>query len=287
MPDDKKRDRRSFFRQLFLKGAEKLHEATEKVAQQFKAFEPPPPPPPAYHYDERRYDGTGTRYLRPPGALPQPAFGDTCSRCGDCVKACPAQAIKLDFKAIRMHVNGGEFVGADASREVIANTSRDREGAVGSMTRSASGKPLTDVRGSDKAPLTDVRGSSEESFTAGGLPYIIARESPCVICTDLSCMKACPTGALRKLDTGSQIQMGYAMTDQSRCIRGGGYAIYDEPTSITGEDCRICVTSCPLGADAIGIDGHGTIEIRHGCVGCGVCEQVCPTEQPSVWVEPW
>ncbi len=279
MPDDKKRDRRSFFRQLFLKGAEKLHEATEKVAQQFKVFEPPPPPPPAYHYDERRYDGTGTRYLRPPGALPQPAFGDTCSRCGDCVKACPAQAIKLDINAIVAH------------------------SAAAAATQGAPGNPLTDVRGSDKAPLTDVRGSdkatltpspahpltpsSSESFTAGGLPYIIARESPCVICTDLSCMKACPTGALRKLDTGSQIQMGYAMTDQSRCIRGGGYAIYDEPTSITGEDCRICVTSCPLGADAIGIDGHGTIEIRHGCTGCGVCEQVCPTEPASVWVEPW
>lgn len=33
------------------------------------------------------------RYLRPPGALPEMAFLAACTRCGDCVKACPVQAI--------------------------------------------------------------------------------------------------------------------------------------------------------------------------------------------------
>ena len=35
-------------------------------------------------------------FLRPPGALPEPQFRDMCSRCGACVKVCPAQCIKLD-----------------------------------------------------------------------------------------------------------------------------------------------------------------------------------------------
>ena len=34
-----------------------------------------------------------TRYVRPPGALPEMGFLAACTRCGDCVRACPAQAI--------------------------------------------------------------------------------------------------------------------------------------------------------------------------------------------------
>ncbi|HEX5633941.1 MAG TPA: 4Fe-4S dicluster domain-containing protein [Gemmatimonadales bacterium] len=33
------------------------------------------------------------RYLRPPGALPEMAFLAACTRCGDCARACPVQAI--------------------------------------------------------------------------------------------------------------------------------------------------------------------------------------------------
>ena len=220
--DEKQSGRRGFFPQLFVGAIEKVEEAGKRFAQQMKVLEPERPAyTPSYDPYDYRWDGSGTRYLRPPGALPAPGFADTCSRCGDCVKACPAQAIKI------------------------------------------------------------------EENTAGGLPYIIARESPCVVCTDLSCMKVCPTGALRKLEGVHQIQMGYAVTDQSRCLRGGGYSIYEEPTSLTGEDCQLCVTQCPIGPQAIAIDNHGTVEVRHGCIGCGVCEQVCPTEPPSIWVEPW
>lgn len=36
-----------------------------------------------------------TFILRPPGALPEPAFLDACHRCGRCVEACPVEAIAL------------------------------------------------------------------------------------------------------------------------------------------------------------------------------------------------
>jgi ferredoxin-type protein NapG len=38
-------------------------------------------------------------WLRPPGALAEQSFLDTCSRCGECVRVCPAQCIKLDPSA--------------------------------------------------------------------------------------------------------------------------------------------------------------------------------------------
>lgn len=35
-------------------------------------------------------------WLRPPGALPEQQFRDVCSRCGECVRACPTSAISID-----------------------------------------------------------------------------------------------------------------------------------------------------------------------------------------------
>lgn len=222
MSDERKASRRGFFRQLFIQGVERFEEAGQKIADQFDAIaaEDKPAYTP-YDYNHNYWNPDAQRFLRPPGALPEPAFTDTCSKCGDCVKACPAQCIRL------------------------------------------------------------------EDDKAGGLPHIVARESPCVVCTDLSCMKVCPTGALQMVEGRAFIQMGYAITDHSRCLRGEGYAVYDDETSLMGEDCRLCVTQCPMGEEALGIDGHGVVEVRHGCIGCGVCEQVCPTESPSIWVEPW
>jgi ferredoxin-type protein NapG len=34
------------------------------------------------------------RYLRPPGSLPEMAFLAACTRCGDCIQACPPYAIR-------------------------------------------------------------------------------------------------------------------------------------------------------------------------------------------------
>ncbi|MBP2017345.1 ferredoxin-type protein NapG [Symbiobacterium terraclitae] len=37
----------------------------------------------------------GQRYLRPPGAIEESAFLLACTRCGECVRACPVGAIQL------------------------------------------------------------------------------------------------------------------------------------------------------------------------------------------------
>jgi ferredoxin-type protein NapG len=128
-----------------------------------------------------------------------------------------------------------------------------------------------------------------EKDKAGGRPFIKARAAPCVVCDDLSCMKVCPTGALKLVEDRAQIRMGYATVDHWRCLRGesGEYDHETGQVKISGEDCRVCIAQCPFGEDAIGVDQyHGTIEVREGCTGCGVCERACPTEPASIWVEP-
>ncbi len=109
---------------------------------------------------------------------------------------------------------------------------------------------------------------------AGGLPHIVARTAPCVVCDSLACMKGCPSGALQNVGRADHIMMGFATVAHDTCLR------------TTGEECTLCVDPCPLGESAIGIGEAGQVEVRAGCIGCGVCERACPTEPTSIWVEP-
>jgi len=77
--------------------------------------------------------------------------------------------------------------------------------------------------------------------------------------------------------------MGLAIVDHERCLRRPDAPLIDDQQ----EDCQICVTQCPIGASAIGIeDQTSRIEVKDGCTGCGVCERECPTLPASIVVEP-
>ena len=98
-PEDKPVNRRRFFREglrELLKPLANAVEPFEEVARQlskmddtFGALESAPKATPTVK-------GPGRSWLRPPGALDEQAFRDTCSRCGTCVSVCPAQCIKID-----------------------------------------------------------------------------------------------------------------------------------------------------------------------------------------------
>jgi ferredoxin-type protein NapG len=107
MSDDRPMDRRRFFREglrELLKPLADAAEPIERALREFESIQSPaeprvsrprptasaPAPPPVV-------------WLRPPGALPESDFLETCSRCGTCVSVCPAQAIKIDPTAARGH----------------------------------------------------------------------------------------------------------------------------------------------------------------------------------------
>ena len=140
-------------------------------------------------------------WVRPPGALPEPRFLEKCTRCTDCLVACPRHSIR------RL---GPEF---------------------------------------DKIQ---------------GTPAIIPLESPCVLCHDLPCIQACPTGALVPTPI-PELAMGTAVVDGAAC-----YIAHDLP-------CDYCIEHCPLTGQAIarGTDGIPVVN-ELACVGCGVCAHSCP-----------
>ncbi len=197
--------------------------------------------------------------LRPPGALEEGEFLAACIKCGQCVQVCPVQAIAL------ADVDDGLAVGA---------------------------------------------------------PFIDARAQACDFsCDALSCILACPTGALdHALSAKEEVRAGLAvLTRPDACLarqglgfrgraRGPGFnglLRYEEidrwvplPVSDHGYDrelCDLCVVECPIGEKALTLaslapgapDGAMTPVVGQACVGCGVCEMICPVEgAPAISVKP-
>lgn len=126
----------------------------------------------------------------------------------------------------------------------------------------------------DACPAQAILSLTLPNDPADGTPHIVPSIQACVVCEDLACMSVCPSGALSPVSAQS-IRMGLAEVRHDVCLR------------TSGEDCRLCVDFCPIGADAleIGLDRRVVVH-QSACVGCGVCEMQCPTQPRAIFVRP-
>jgi ferredoxin-type protein NapG len=194
--------------------------------------------------------------LRPPGAIPERDFLASCIKCGQCVQVCPVKAIEL--------------------------------------------------------------GDIGDGFGIG-TPHIAARDQACDFsCDAVQCILACPTGALsHKLSKKEEVRIGFARLDKpDACLarqgagfkgqaRGPGYTgmhryaeidrwkpipVADHPYDV--ELCDLCVRECPI-KDAIALepltadpnDRRRTPVVKDACVGCGMCEMICPASPVAIVVD--
>jgi len=194
--------------------------------------------------------------LRPPGAVSEKNFLALCIKCGQCLQVCPYHSIKLN-----------------------------------------------DIG----------KGYGE------GTPYIDANERGCYACNAVPCVLACPSGALdHKTEKAEDIKMGIAVLEfPDTCLAMSNTPVpegYDHkmlaftssvrnetPEEIElikkfngfeGKQCTLCADMCPipnpLSAIAMVPDSKGgkRPEIYDGCIGCGACQDVCPTSKPSIVIKP-
>ena len=95
-------------------------------------------------------------------------------------------------------------------------------------------------------------------------PYINPTVRACTLCG--KCAAACPTAALSPVPI-DEVRMGIARIDQAAC-----YPWIDRGI------CGACVSICPLGERAIHYEMWNQYRpvVHTGCVGCGLCVEVCP-----------
>lgn len=95
-------------------------------------------------------------------------------------------------------------------------------------------------------------------------PFINPEEKACILCA--KCMDVCPTDALTPTPI-RETDMGIAQIDRSAC-----YPWVDRGI------CGACVGVCPLGESAIKFKKWNQYQplVQKGCVGCGLCVEVCP-----------
>jgi len=194
--------------------------------------------------------------LRPPGAIAEDSFLALCIKCGQCLQVCPYHAIEL------ADVDKGYGVGT---------------------------------------------------------PFIDANTRACYACNAVPCVLACPSGALdHGTEKAEDIKMGIAVLEfPDTCLamknepvpEGYNDKMYAFTGSVRhpneleinllkkfdgyeGKECTLCADMCPipnpLSAIAMVRDANGgnRPEIYDGCIGCGACQEVCPTKTPSIIVKP-
>lgn len=97
-------------------------------------------------------------------------------------------------------------------------------------------------------------------------PVVRPRRAPCLLC--MKCPSACPSGALDP-----------TVTDMRRAGMGQAYILEDRCHNFTdGVMCWTCYDKCPLRGEAVILKNGITPAMTRRCVGCGICEYVCPVQ---------
>lgn len=123
----------------------------------------------------------------------------------------------------------------------------------------------------DVCPVHAIFKAPTSAGLAAGSPMIDPAVEPCVVCPDIPCARACPTGALVPPAGWPGVHMGRLELVPETCL------------AFQGVQCGICARSCPVGERAIRLDADGKPLLdAEGCVGCGVCVRACPTSPSSL-----
>lgn len=221
--------------------------------------------------------------LRPPGALDERDFLASCIKCGQCVQVCPVSAIKLADLIDGVGV-GTPYIDP---REQACDFSCDAVQCIlacptGSLTyhkpdflgvrpgAALAAKPILLAKEKDAEPTLNLK----ERIGVARL----TRPEAC-----LAIQGKGFKGQARGADFKGHLR--YMEVDRWKPIK-----VSDHPYDVA--ECDLCARECPIkGAISIETvfapDGskRKSPVIHEPCVGCGVCEMVCPVEPACITIE--
>ena len=222
--------------------------------------------------------------LRPPGALDEKNFLASCIKCGQCVQVCPVDAIRLADLIDGVGV-GAPYIDA---RDQACDFSCDAVQCIlacptGSLTY-------------NKPAFLEIRPGAQ----LAAKPILLAKENdpePTLNLTERMGVARLTRPEVCLAIKGRGIKgpaRGHTFRGKMRYVRIDRW----KPVPIAGvrydvEECDLCVRECPI-KGAISIETvyapDGSLRkspvVHEPCVGCGVCEMICPTEPGSIEIVP-
>jgi ferredoxin-type protein NapG len=105
-------------------------------------------------------------------------------------------------------------------------------------------------------------------------PMLRPDQRPCVMCVDVPCAAACPTGALLMPSDPTHMPIALAIVMDNLCL------------NTRGETCDACLGVCPTpGAIAAGPGGVPRVS-ADACTGCGQCARHCRAYPKAIHLRP-
>jgi len=237
----------------------------------------------AAYYFKDKSDIKSKGFIRPPGSRNEKDFLSLCIKCGLCVQICPINAIKLadwnDGLSYGTPFIDPRLQACDFSCDAIQCAETCPTSAINFQLFKNAGNKAVE-------PLY-------KKYPKGNFPKNM---NPFKV--QIHAMKRASKIGIAKIANPTQC-LAYQGQGYEGVIGDGHHASLREPgateridigiTEVKREICDLCVIYCPLQKDAIIMekteDGKMLPKILDGCVGCGVCQMVCPTTPAAIVVE--
>ena len=230
---------------------------------------------------------------------PKQYRGPECIQCYSCLAVCPQQAIsltagheaaarddglQLDRRRVLAAMGAGlaavaipksslSAMRSSATASVLKLSSFRLIRPPGSLTESAFVTACVRCGECMKACMTNTLQPAvgEGGLEALGTPVVVPRVGACAQSCTL-CGQVCPTRAIEPftVEEKNHLYIGTASVDRSTCIAWA-----------SGRECVMCDEACSYDAISQDVSESGVLRPivdERTCVGCGMCEWICPVE---------